>query len=180
MALYVIRAGDDGAVKVGVAVNVARRVAGLQTASAFPLKLIRAVRGGVQEEAAIHARLAQYRLQGEWFSPVGAVLEAGADLPPVCPFTDSPDPFLRCPLTVWREVNGMTCGDIAKRLGVEANAISRYERGRREPSLAVMHAIGVITGGAVMPNDWADWSVAVSDHGGPVAKGEVLGAEAVS
>lgn len=161
MAVYVIRAGDDGAVKIGVARNVLRRIATLQNAHPSPLTLLRAVQGGVREEQRLHAKFAQHRIGGEWFSPVQEVLDAGSDMLSVDPTVDNPDPFLRCPLTVWRENERKTCADVARILGVEPNAISRYERANREPSLAIMHAIRIITDGAVTPNDWADWSVAL-------------------
>lgn len=59
---------DDGtAVKIGWTKDLPGRLATLQTGSSRPLTLLRAVPGGRDLEASLHERLADARLQGEWF-----------------------------------------------------------------------------------------------------------------
>lgn len=68
MPIYFVRAGDDGPVKIGISHNVTRRVAGMQTASAVPLFLLRVIDGSNAVEREMHHRFAPLRIRGEWFS----------------------------------------------------------------------------------------------------------------
>jgi hypothetical protein len=65
--IYFIRE-RGGAVKIGKADNVKRRLAGLQTAHAYPLDLLAAVFAPAHLEEDLHEALAEHRLSGEWFS----------------------------------------------------------------------------------------------------------------
>ena len=65
--VYVIRAGTKGPIKIGYAANVASRLAGLQTASPAPLRLLAAVAGGRGLERDLHAFFARDRIRNEWF-----------------------------------------------------------------------------------------------------------------
>lgn len=67
--VYFIRAGARGPIKIGLAVDVGQRMRSLQTASPTLLELIGAIPGGLKLEKAIHRRLAEFRLHGEWFKP---------------------------------------------------------------------------------------------------------------
>ena len=55
-------------------------------------------------------------------------------------------------LRSWREDRKLTRSQLAKRLGVTAEAIRRYENGSRRPELVHLRAIARITGGAVRPD----------------------------
>ncbi len=57
--------GGDGRVKIGKAVDVARRLKTLQTGSSRVLKLLHVIDGDV--ERGLHAKFSQWRIQGEWF-----------------------------------------------------------------------------------------------------------------
>lgn len=66
MAVYFIQ-DSGGAVKIGFARDVGRRLANLQTAHAQELTLIRAIDGGHVEEWECHHRFNDLRIRGEWF-----------------------------------------------------------------------------------------------------------------
>lgn len=72
MFVYIIRAGNRGAIKIGVARNVQRRVDLLQTGNAFKLNILAVIRCASRKEAemiekGIHKRFAKQRIRGEWF-----------------------------------------------------------------------------------------------------------------
>lgn len=66
--IYFIRAGDDGPVKIGMARDVAARLASLRSAHWLPLRVLRTLEGGRLVERRLHRHYAASRLRGEWFS----------------------------------------------------------------------------------------------------------------
>lgn len=66
--IYMIRAGDDGPVKIGFTNDVTRRVTKMQTDHYQRLVMMRVFDGGPREEALLHGRFAELRLVGEWFT----------------------------------------------------------------------------------------------------------------
>lgn len=66
--VYVIRAEDDPPIKVGIARDVPRRLAGLQTGNPRQLELLFVFPGTVELERSLHKSLAPDRLTGEWFA----------------------------------------------------------------------------------------------------------------
>lgn len=76
MSVYLIRAGENGPVKIGHARNPERRMAGFQTGHYERLSLLRTWPGGQPEEAALHRAFSEYRLNGEWFRFCPAMLDA--------------------------------------------------------------------------------------------------------
>lgn len=85
MPLYVIRAGDDGPVKIGIATDVKRRIAGFQTSQPERLHLLHMFEGGRDEERALHARFKAHRIKGEWFEPIPEILLGDFGLTPLSP-----------------------------------------------------------------------------------------------
>jgi predicted GIY-YIG superfamily endonuclease len=72
MFVYFVRAGNRGAVKIGIARNVERRVATLQTGNAFKLNVMAVIPCSSRIEAQsleerLHKRFAKQRIRGEWF-----------------------------------------------------------------------------------------------------------------
>lgn len=67
--VYAIRAGESTRVKIGISQAPMQRLANLQTASPEPLELLYTmpVANARAVEQLLHAKLASYRLQGEWF-----------------------------------------------------------------------------------------------------------------
>ena len=67
LVVYFIRA-ESGQIKIGVSVDVVRRMQDLQGASPSRLELLGTVSGGLREEGRLHRKFAAHRLHGEWFS----------------------------------------------------------------------------------------------------------------
>jgi len=68
MPTYIVRAGDNGPVKIGWADDVAARVADLQTGHYETLRVIREVDTWWNSEPQFHERFKDRRLRGEWFT----------------------------------------------------------------------------------------------------------------
>lgn len=67
--VYFIQCGEGGPIKIGIARDPAKRLAGLQTGHFERLQLRALTTGGAKQERAYHDRFAAHRLHGEWFSP---------------------------------------------------------------------------------------------------------------
>jgi hypothetical protein len=79
MAVYMARAGDNGPVKIGWAVDVQARVRELQTAHHERLKVIRVLDGARKAEGVLHKKFAHLRIFGEWFTFSPEMLSADAE-----------------------------------------------------------------------------------------------------
>jgi hypothetical protein len=71
---YFFQAGENGPIKVGWTRNLPVRLRALRATSPEPLKLLGVMKGAEAEEHC-HARLAAFRLHGEWFMPSPVVLD---------------------------------------------------------------------------------------------------------
>jgi len=69
--VYVI--GFGSYVKIGITTDLNLRLAGLQAPE--PLQEYALLNGWLKEERSLHARFAEYRLQGEWFRHEGELAE---------------------------------------------------------------------------------------------------------
>lgn len=58
---------EGGPVKIGVSTDICGRIASLQTACPYPLKLEALLLGGGHMERSYHQQFASARMQGEWF-----------------------------------------------------------------------------------------------------------------
>jgi hypothetical protein len=67
MTKQVYFAERDGKIKIGIAQNATDRISALRNGSAEPLNLIAAVPGNHSLERALHKKLRQHRINGEWF-----------------------------------------------------------------------------------------------------------------
>ena len=75
--VYFIQADENGPIKIGFTTDEPRkRLAQLQIGNPHELKLLGAIKGSTAIERQFHADLAEWRLQGEWFSPHETVLAA--------------------------------------------------------------------------------------------------------
>ena len=69
MPVYIISAGDSGAVKIGwTEGNAEERLAALQTANFESLRILRVIPGSVGIETKLHRFFALHRIRGEWFT----------------------------------------------------------------------------------------------------------------
>lgn len=66
--VYLIEAAS-GQIKIGIAIDVDKRLKTLQSAHGDPLKVLAEFAGGHDLEQKLHKALAAYRLKGEWFRP---------------------------------------------------------------------------------------------------------------
>lgn len=66
--VYAVKDPIGGAIKIGTAQDVSKRLKALQTGCAGRLELLHAFRGGVAIEKALHYLLREHRLSGEWFT----------------------------------------------------------------------------------------------------------------
>jgi len=89
MPVYMVRSGLFGCVKIGVAKDVLRRLSGLQTSHPHKLKLIRALSGERDVEAALHTKFSHLRQAGEWFTFDESMMSKDIG------FDDLPLPFKR-------------------------------------------------------------------------------------
>ena len=72
MYVYFVRAGNRGAIKIGMARNVERRLATMQTGNAFELKIMACIcceskRDALILEKRLHSKFKRQRIRGEWF-----------------------------------------------------------------------------------------------------------------
>jgi hypothetical protein len=74
--VYFIQAADGFPIKIGVSINLMRRLTDLRHASGLHLKVLGVIRDGTREtEQALHRRFNEGRLVGEWFRPDPDLLE---------------------------------------------------------------------------------------------------------
>lgn len=73
--VYFIRANGKGAVKIGHATDVKKRLNGLQISHRHKLAVVGVMPGTQKDERDFHRRFAQYRLSGEWFDCKGDLLK---------------------------------------------------------------------------------------------------------
>lgn len=72
MYVYFVRAGNRGAIKIGVAKDIKKRVDELQVGNAFRLNVIASIPCDCREQAfdlekKIHRFFRRQRIRGEWF-----------------------------------------------------------------------------------------------------------------
>lgn len=65
--VYVIHAPEVRRVKIGYTTDPAQRLATLRTGSPVRLQIVKLIRGDKNEEARLHFRFRDKRLDGEWF-----------------------------------------------------------------------------------------------------------------
>jgi hypothetical protein len=73
--VYFAQLGDGGPIKIGVAKNPRKRIAGMQTACPQPLRCLATIPGDASRERELHRRFAPHRLRREWFRPAPEILE---------------------------------------------------------------------------------------------------------
>ena len=74
--------GEDTPIKIGFSVSPSKRRAELQTGHWGRLEILAVTPGSAKQEAAYHARFAEQRISGEWFSRHPDILAEIARLSP--------------------------------------------------------------------------------------------------
>jgi hypothetical protein len=67
--VYFIQSGDNGSIKIGIALNPQNRLRTIQTSHPEKLHIRALTHGGIEQERDYHQRFADHRLHGEWFRP---------------------------------------------------------------------------------------------------------------
>lgn len=157
MAVYMIRAGCSGPVKIGVAVDVEGRVAELQTAHHEELRLVRIIDGSFAEEVALHRHYASARIRGEWFEWSDDMLDIVPEIttPPTTkqPMAGTPDESaasLVQAIERYLAISGETATNLGRRVANDPSLVGNLRRGR---SPTIRMAIRIMD--AIQPKDAA-------------------------
>lgn len=141
--IYIIRAGHEGAFKVGYAIDPHKRLRQLQTANHQRLQLIKSVPGGRDFEAKIHRDLGVFRVSGEWFEATNEVLVYIANLGGADYEMDDGKPYL----VLWRET-ARSRTDHCPFCGVKHS--HGIPDGSRSPHCVTRDAIAVASDGTML------------------------------
>ncbi len=79
--IYAVQAAS-GPIKIGIAIDMKKRLQGLQVGHHEQLTLIALSRGGREAEMAFHKKFAEHRIRGEWFRPEPSLLAAISEWSP--------------------------------------------------------------------------------------------------
>jgi DNA-binding XRE family transcriptional regulator len=119
MAVYMIRAGESGPVKIGHSYDPEIRLGQLQISHWEKLRIIRLFEGGEVEERYLHDRFSDLYIRGEWHSFSRAML-GDVGLVEICP---EPIPII----SITPIVIGDT-GPSATEIGIQLAALRRSRR----------------------------------------------------
>lgn len=129
-SVYFIQCGEGGPIKIGMAVNVQRRLELLQTGCPHLLTVLAAVAGDRATERAFHERFVDLRMRGEWFWPARPLtnfingVKAPAPLPPPqIASADEANPMRQIRLEL-----GLTQKELGSHFGMRQAHICRMER----------------------------------------------------
>lgn len=73
--VYFIQAESGGPIKIGHAFDTKQRLGALQTGHPEKLVLLGSFFGSQYDEHKLHEKFNSYRVRGEWFQPVGPILQ---------------------------------------------------------------------------------------------------------
>lgn len=157
MAVYLIRAGEHGPVKIGYSDEPEVRLGQLQISHWETLRIIRQFEGGPAEETALHDRFQELHIRGEWhhfsramLGDVGLVEITGEPDAPVAAVAFKPiehetitDPqFLGARIREMRKAKGLTQIELAQAIGVARSSLACIETGKDAPGREVLLRVG--------------------------------------
>jgi hypothetical protein len=73
--IYFVQAGDNGPIKIGLAISPETRKKNLQTAHYEELRIIGILDGNSHVEKQLHRQFRDYRIRGEWFHPSQEIIK---------------------------------------------------------------------------------------------------------
>lgn len=73
-SVYVLRVGEF--VKIGVALDVSRRLETIKSSCPYPVELLKVIDGGRELEARLHQMFDRFRHHHEWFHAVPEITES--------------------------------------------------------------------------------------------------------
>lgn len=160
MAVYFIRAGEIGPVKIGKADDPAVRMAEFQTAHYEDLSLLRTLPGGRAEEAWFHRHFRHMRIRREWFQFCPSMLT----VEPSAPLASAPatPPVMLLPeysarramflhIQAFCRERGMTERQFGLTVMGDHKFISRLRSGRGVNSFTHDRIVAFLNGGPVPP-----------------------------
>lgn len=158
--IYFIQAAEDGPIKIGTTgFHPKKRMNKIQSDCPWPVRLLGAIEGGVDEEKQLHVKLAPFRTHGEWFSPDPIVKAAITEA--ICggiEISQNADPTWKPryshPLHIWLCRNKIRASDFAKRIGVSQPLLTRWFQENIWISRRVATAIVRETKGEITANDF--------------------------
>ena len=119
---YAMLSGE--AVKIGYSTNPRARASQVRCNTPADVDLVGYIPGTVEDERAIHARLSEWRISGEWFRLEGNVADFVESVRGKC-------------IAVDRKWRAVTQTDLAKALGVTQGAVSQWNQ-KRVPAERVL------------------------------------------
>jgi DNA-binding XRE family transcriptional regulator len=182
MPVYFLRAGHDGPVKIGWAINPDVRKRDLQTGHYERLKIIRTIDCDPKLERILHKYFAEHHITGEWFHFHSTMLDD--DLVDVAvihiekrPYTspiqiDGIPPkadidFAGCAnFRAWRQAMGYTQHQAAEILGYARGTVQIYDEGKKTPSRSLMLAMYAIAQGIPPYGYSSEFYSEARKHGG--------------
>lgn len=160
MAIYIVRVGSSGPVKLGYAANPKQRIEILQVGQPAHLNVLRVMEGCRQFEVALHRHFAPLRIRGEWFAYSEEMLDDLDFLRPT-----SADPVTpHGSLTSYMQAAGLTDAELAAKLEITQENIRLWRSGRRRIPAERAVELSAITGiprHSLRPDLWdIDFAVA--------------------
>ncbi len=157
MAVYLIQAGEGGAVKIGRTVDVAKRIRSLQTSQHCKLVLRRLLKGNGELEKVLHRQFSSQRVTGEWFSLTEEQINlcfGVQDLPLAIAehrirFTPT-----RYPLLQYLRDYEFTLESFGLLIPAAAESVRRWADGGRFPHPDMIDRIEQVTNGEITANDF--------------------------
>jgi len=73
-SVYFIESGSGGPIKIGIAIDVGKRLRQIQVGNPHPLAVLLEIPGGEEREGRLHALFREDRIHGEWFRRSPAIL----------------------------------------------------------------------------------------------------------
>jgi DNA-binding XRE family transcriptional regulator len=137
--IYFLRA--DTRIKIGYAANPSKRIASIQTSSAFKLEVVLIIDGTYSTEQRLHKMFKEYRQTGEWFDfvePIRRFVEENLDMDRryECGFGES-DLRGNQQILELRKNLKLTLREIGERLGVTAQTIQDYQESEKRGTITV-------------------------------------------
>lgn len=157
MAIYFIRAGTNGPVKIGFSENVPMRLVKMQADNHERLTVLGIMPGDRQVEFEVQAQFSHLLLQGEWFAWARDLSRFIAEhaAPMVAMRSRRMADASDSALCRWLKDKGETLETFALKCGLSAASLSRLSRGEQFPSRASAERIMSATEGAVTAADFA-------------------------
>lgn len=138
MPAYFIRAGECGPVKIGWALKPTERLRGLQTGHHDELRIIRLVDTERRGEVWLHSHFSSYRIRGEWYDFVDAMLTIEVPVFEVSISRGKKElPKAAQDFRSWRRRLELTQFEAAEALGMSKRQICSYETGEAIVPLSI-------------------------------------------